>query len=87
MQPEEAKLFVREHLTGFRVPGFAVPAPFYPFTEEAIDATLERIIDMTPRNIFKFLRTVLERAIKRHDLQAPNLISAELANAILDLQT
>lgn len=86
MQPEEAKLFIRQQLEGFRRPDFAAPSPFYPFAEEAIDAALERIIDMTPRNIFKVLRAVLERAIRRYDLMPPNSIDAELANKILDLQ-
>lgn len=86
MQPDEAKLFIQEQLAGFRRPDFVAPSPFYPFTEQAIDAALERIIDMTPRNIFKSLRAVLERAIRRHDLTPPNAIDADLANMILDLQ-
>ncbi len=87
LQADEAKLFIREQLEGFRQPNFVAPAPYYPFSEEAIDASLERIIDMTPRNIFKVLRAVLERAIRRYDLIPPNAIDAELANKILDLQS
>ncbi|AYZ66752.1 ATP-binding protein [Burkholderia multivorans] len=87
MQPEEAKNFILEQLIGFRRDGFEPPSPYYPFAEEAIDAALERIIEMTPRNIFKVLRAVLERAIRRYDLTPPNVIDAELANKILDLQT
>ena len=87
MQPEEAKEFVREQLVGFRREGFDSPSDYYPFSEDAIDAALERIIDMTPRNIFKVLRAILERAIRRYDLLPPNVIDAELANKILDLQT
>ncbi|KVD44561.1 hypothetical protein WS61_15940 [Burkholderia sp. ABCPW 11] len=87
MQPEEAKEFVREQLVGFRREGFDSPSDYYPFSEDAIDAALERIIDMTPRNIFKVLRAILERAIRRYDLLPPNVIDAELASKILDLQT
>jgi hypothetical protein len=87
MQPAEAKLFIRQQLEGFRKPDFVTPSPFYPFSEDAIDAALERIVDMTPRNIFKMLRAVLERAIRRHDLMPPNAIDAALANQILDLQS
>lgn len=87
LQAEEAKVFVLQQLEGFRKPGFVATSPYYPFEEEAIDAALERIIDMTPRNIFKVLRAVLERAIRRYDLIPPNSIDAELANKILDLQT
>ncbi len=87
MEAQEAKQFIREQLIGFRKPDFVPPNPYYPFSEEAIDAALERIIDMTPRNIFKVLRAVLERAIRRYDLVAPDAIDADLANKILDLQT
>jgi energy-coupling factor transporter ATP-binding protein EcfA2 len=86
MLPDEAKRFIREHLTHFRQPGFVPTGDFYPFSEAAIDAVLERIVDMTPRNIFKLLRAILERAIRRFELQPQGEISAELANQILDLQ-
>lgn len=86
LQAEEAKVFIRQQLEGFRQPGFVSPSPYYPFAEEAIDASLERIVDMTPRNIFKTLRAVLERAIRRYDLIPPNAIDGDLANKILDLQ-
>ncbi len=86
LQAEEAKGFIRQQIEGFRRPGFVSPSPYYPFSEEAIDAALERIVDTTPRNIFKTLRAVLERSIRRYDLIPPNAIDAELANKILDLQ-
>jgi len=86
MQPDEAKRFLREHLREYRPPNYSPPTDYYPFSEAAIDLVLERIVDMTPRNIFKSLRAVLERAIRRYGLEPPNEISPELAQEILDLQ-
>lgn len=82
--PEEAKSFLATHLKSLRIDGFDPPSPYYPFSEAAIDCALEKISEMTPRNIFKSLRTVLERSIKRHDLKPPAEISGELAEEILD---
>lgn len=86
MQVDEAKRFIREHLSAFRPQGFVNSNPYYPFSEGAIDLALERIIEMTPRNIFKSLRAILERALRRFDLTPPHEISAELAGQIIDLQ-
>ncbi|MGJ3701930.1 ATP-binding protein [Variovorax sp. AFSI2.2] len=87
LEPEAAKKFVREQLSGFRKPEFIAPSLYYPFSEAAVDAVLERIVEMTPRNIFKLMRAVLERAVRKHGLEPPNAISGDLANSILDLQT
>ena len=83
LDADGAKAFVREHLSNFRREGFTVSQPYYPFTEEAIDYVLETIVVMVPRRIFRSLRTVLERAIRREGLQPNDEIDAQMAEEIL----
>jgi hypothetical protein len=83
--PEDAKEFLKQHLSDLRVQGFAVPQPFHPFSEAAIDLVIERTVGLTPRSMFRSLRAVLERAIRRHDLKAGEEIDAALAQEILEL--
>ncbi len=83
LQAEEAKDFLVKHFAAFRPAGFANENPFYPFQEATIELVLEQITEMTPRNIFRKLRTVLERAIRRHDLKAGEEIDPPLAEQIL----
>ena len=78
-----AKAFIREHLSNFRREGFSVPKPYFPFSEEAIDYVMETIVVMVPRRIFRSLRTVLERAIRREGLQPDGEIDAQMAEDIL----
>lgn len=83
LEVDGAKAFVREHLANFRRKDFVAPQPYYPFSEEAIDYVLETIVVMVPRKIFRSLRTVLERAIRREGLAAGDEISAQMAEDIL----
>lgn len=83
LQAEEAKQFLRKHFLAYRPEGFANPNDFHPFEEATIEAVLEQITEMTPRNMFRKLRTVLERAVKRHDLQPGDQIDPALAEQIL----
>ena len=79
----EAKDFVREHLACFRRPGYEPEQDYYPFTEGAIDYVLESVVVMVPRKIFRYLRTVLERAIRREGLEPGEQIDARMAEEIL----
>lgn len=78
-----AKDFVAEHLSNFRREGFSIPQPYYPFSEEAIDYVLETIVILVPRLIFRSLRNVMERAIRREGLQPNSEIDAKMAEDIL----
>ena len=83
LDAEGAKAFISEHLSNFRRMDFPVSQPYYPFSEEAIDYVLETIVVMVPRRIFRSLRTVLERAIRREGLQPNDEIDAQMAEEIL----
>lgn len=86
LTPALAKEFLAQHLAELRAPGFQAPQPYYPFSEAAIDLIIDRIVGLTPRSMFRSLRAVLERAIRKHGLQPNDEIDAGLAQEILDLQ-
>jgi len=83
LEIDEAKDFIRSHLSSFRPDSFSPPQDYYPFSEDAIDYILEQVVILIPRKIFRELRIVLERAIKREGLEPGNEINAELAELIL----
>jgi len=83
LEVAEAKAFIADHLADFRRADFEAAQPYYPFAEEAIDYVLETIVVMVPRKIFRSLRTVLERAVRREGLQPSEEISAQMAEDIL----
>jgi type II secretory pathway predicted ATPase ExeA len=83
MTVEEAKDFVRKQLEDFRPQGYVAPQPYYPFAEDAIDFVLEHIVILVPRKIFRSLRTVLERAIKREGIGPGEEIDGNLAEEII----
>jgi hypothetical protein len=83
LQADEAKTFLIKHFLAYRPDGFALSNPYHPFAEATIELVLEQITEMTPRNIFRKLRTVLERAIRRFDLKPGEEISPGLAEQIL----
>ena len=79
---DEAKSFLSAHFESFRPEGYSPPQPFHPFNEEAVDFILEQTVVLVPRKIFRSLRTVLERAIKREGLEPGEEITASLAEEI-----
>jgi hypothetical protein len=83
LEVDEAKEFIRSHLLSFRPDGFTAPQDYYPFTEDAIDYILESIVVLIPRKIFRDLRIVLERAIKREGLAPGAEIDADMAEGIV----
>jgi hypothetical protein len=83
LQADEAKTFLVKHFSAYRPEKFALGNPYHPFAEATIELVLEQITEMTPRNIFRKLRTVLERAIRRFDLKPGEEISPTLAEQIL----
>lgn len=86
LTPALAKEFLAQHLSELRTEGFQAPQPYYPFAEAAIDLIIDRIVGLTPRSMFRSLRAVLERAIRKHGLEPGQEIDAGLAQEILDLQ-
>ena len=83
LEVDEAKDFVKSQMANFRLEDFVPPQPFYPFSEDAIDYILEQIVILVPRKMFRALRMVLERAIRREGLQAGDEINAEMAEDII----
>ena len=83
LTPDDAKDFVRELFKQYRPEGFQKPNTFHPFSEESIELALERVIQMTPRQLFRVLNAILMRSIQRHGLDSGEEISADLADQIL----
>jgi hypothetical protein len=83
LTPGDAKEFVKELFKQYRPEGFHNINPFHPFSEEAIELALERVIQMTPRQLFRVLNGILMRSIQRHDLEGGEEIAAEMADEIL----
>jgi hypothetical protein len=79
----EAKEFISKHLEMYRPQGFASANRFHPFQEDAVDYVLARTLPMTPRNIFRGLRKVLERSIKREHLNPGEEIDRDAAARVL----
>jgi hypothetical protein len=80
---DEAKEFIAKQLAAFRPASYTAPTPYYPFTEDAIDRVLEQIVIMVPRKIFRALRLVLERAIRREGLRPGDVIEGAVAEQII----
>ncbi len=64
---DEAKMMVRELLEHYRVPGIRVENPYYPFTEEGLDAILQELYRTSerhdPRVIYEHLGRALSIAV------------------------
>lgn len=84
LEHAEAKEFLKSHFATYRVEGFDNPNAFHPFTEEAIEYIIDRASPpMTPGSLFRDLRKVLERSIKRYNLAPGEEIQREDAERIL----
>ena len=83
LEEDDAKEFLRAQLDHFRTEGSVYMGTFYPFEEEAVDFVIENTTAMTPRNLFIDCKRVLERAIRRFDLEPGERISREMAERIL----
>lgn len=83
LEVDEAKAFLVSQFAQFRPEGFKRDNPYHPFQEATIELALEQITDMTPRRIFRKLRIVLERAIRRYGLEPGGEITPDLAQEIL----
>jgi hypothetical protein len=83
MELDEAKEFLKSQFGQFRPDGFSNNNLYYPFREDTIESVLNDIVEMIPRKIFRKLRIVLERAIRRFGLQPGEEIEPALAEQIL----
>lgn len=83
LDAEEAKEFLKSHLGNFRPDDYTGTQPFHPFTEDAIDYIFEQTVVLIPRKIFRKLRTVFERAVRREGLQPGEEIDGSLAEDIM----
>ena len=75
--------FLRSQIKFYRPSGSQHQGDFYPFTKAAVEYIVQNTTTLTPRNLFIDCKRVLERAIRRHDLQLGQEISAEMAQSIL----
>ena len=83
LEDKQAIEFVKEQLNDFRPPRSKHRGSFYPFAQETIEYIIENQTSLTPRNLFKDCRRILERSIRRHGLEPGEEISKELAEEIL----
>ena len=78
LEIDEAKDFIAKQLADFRPDEYDPPQPYHPFTEEAIDYLLEQIVVLVPRRIFRGLRQIFDRSIKREGLQPGEEIDIDM---------
>lgn len=83
LENSEAVNFIEDQLDWFRTENSKYEGSLYPFSNEAIDYIVEHQTTLTPRNLFRDCRRVLDRAIRRHDLTPGEYISLEIAEEIL----
>jgi hypothetical protein len=80
---EEAVSFLETQINFSRPPGSEYDGTYYPFTEDSIRCIVENQTTLTPRALFIDCKRVLERALRRHDLQPGEAITREIADRIL----
>ena len=83
LEPDDAKDFIAELLRDHRPESFSCTNKFHPFTEESVELVLERIAQITPRQLFRMLNTILIRSIQREGLVGGQEISTGMAEDIL----
>lgn len=83
LDDDDAIRFLREQINFYRTPNSTHVGEFYPFTEGAIDYIVKNTTTVTPRNLFMDCKRVLERAIRRYDLQPGQAIERDVAERIL----
>lgn len=83
LSDEEAVEFVKAQINSFRDPGSPFTGPFYPFSEEAVRLIVANQNSITPRTLFMSAKRVLERALRKENLQPGEEITGTMAEAIL----
>ncbi|WP_295216135.1 hypothetical protein [uncultured Brevundimonas sp.] len=83
LSDDEAVEFVRAQLNTFRDPASQWYGTFYPFTEEAVRRIVANQNSITPRTLFMAAKRVLERALRKENLQPGDEITEEMADSIL----
>jgi hypothetical protein len=59
LQPDEAKLFIKEILNTARADG-KKKGDYFPFTEEAVDTVVSQIVSITPRKVVNMMQQLIE---------------------------
>lgn len=83
LEEDEALEFLKERINFFRPKGSKYEGTFYPFSEDTIRLIIEHHTQVTPRNLFRDCKRVLERAIRRHGLEPGDVITKDMAEEIL----
>lgn len=83
LEDGDAKEFLMAQLDFFRTADSCHTGTLYPFDERAIEFVIGNSTSLTPRSLFVDCKRVLERAIRRYDLQPGDLIGREMAEKIL----
>ena len=85
LEEDEALDFLKERINFYRPENSQYKGSFYPFEEDTIKLIVEHHTQVTPRNLFRDCKRVLERAIRRHGLQPGDSITRDVAETILGL--
>ena len=83
LENSEAVSFIQDQLDWFRTENSDHKGTLYPFTNESIGYIVEHQTTLTPRNLLRNCRRVLDRAIRRYDLTPEETISSDIAEEIL----
>lgn len=83
LDDDQALDFLRAQINAFRTDGSNREGTFYPFTEEAVRYIIANQNSITPRTLFLACKRVLERALRKENLQAGEEITEEMAASIL----
>ncbi|MER9203061.1 ATP-binding protein [Mesorhizobium sp. M0933] len=79
----EAVEFLQSQINFARTAGSQYSGDVYPFTMEAIEFIVQNTTTLTPRNLFIDCKRVLERSLRRFELEPGERITEDMAEKIL----
>lgn len=80
---DEAKQFLLSQIKAFHNDSVTSESEGYPFSDEALEYIVQHAESTTPRDLFLVARRVLQRAIKREELEPGQEITQDMAKFIL----
>ncbi|WP_369059053.1 ATP-binding protein [Caulobacter sp. 73W] len=83
LSDDDAVEFLRAQIKDYRLPDAHGVGDFYPFTEDSIRYIVTHANAMTPRNLFIDCKRVLERALRKYNLEPGQAITLDIAQSIL----
>ncbi|MCV2881890.1 ATP-binding protein [Actibacterium sp. XHP0104] len=84
LDDDEALKFLKAQINYFRTDESEHADTYYPFSQESVEFIISDTTSLTPRNLFIDCKRVLERAIRRFDLQPGDEIDLKTTEKILE---